>query len=116
MIKILNVTLSTEWTEGKQMYMVCGLLKEKKYIQQYILCPENAALVNRCKEDNANYFTYKKNAFKFFNLIVSIVSICKRENISVLHIHGISALSAALAAMNFLSSGFSPFYSFAQFE
>lgn len=102
-MKILNVTSITELRGGDaQMYTVYNLLKEKKDIKQFILCPENSVLSGICKKDKANYFTYKKNKFKLINLVVAIVKICKQESISIVHIHDSTALNAGLLAMKFV--------------
>lgn len=102
-MKILNVTSITELRGGdSQMYTVYNLLKEKKDIQQYILCPNISVLANTCKEDGAAFFTYIKNRFKLWNLTAAIINICKKEAIDIIHIHDSSALNAGLIAINFL--------------
>lgn len=102
-MNILNVTSITELRGGDaQMYSIYNLLKEKKDLNQYILCPSDSVLAAMCKKDKAAFFTYKKNKIKLINLVVSIVKICKKENISILHIHDSSALNAGLIAMQFL--------------
>lgn len=102
-IKILNITSITELRGGDaQMYTVYNLLKDKDDLKQYILCPENSVLARICKDDNVNYFTYKKNKFKLFNLTVAIIKICNREAISLMHIHDSSALNAGLIAKKFI--------------
>ena len=102
-MKILNITSITELRGGDtQMYTVYNLLKDKKDITQYILCPHNSTLAEICKKDNANYFTYKKNKFKLFNLTLAIIKICKKESITIIHIHDSSGLNAGLIAMKFL--------------
>jgi L-malate glycosyltransferase len=107
-IKILNITSITELRGGDaQMYTIYNLLKDKNDLKQYILCPENSVLATICKKDNANYFTYKKNKFKLFNLTIAIVKICNRESISVIHIHDSSALNAGLIAMKFIKNSVS---------
>lgn len=103
-MKILNVTSITELRGGDaQMYTVYNLLDKKEDLKQYILCPDDSALATICKNDNANFFTYKKNKFKLFNLISAIIKICKKESIDIVHIHDSSALNAGLVAMKFLS-------------
>lgn len=102
-MKILNITTITELRGGDtQMYTVYNLLKGKSDVQQYILCPEDSVLAGICKEDNAEYFTYKKNAFKIFNLVIAILKICKNQRISIIHIHDSTALNGGLIAMKFL--------------
>ena len=103
-MNILTVTSITELRGGDaQMYTVYNLLKEKKDFNQFILCPNDSVLATICKKDEAAYFTYKKNKLKLINLIVAIIKICKKESISVIHIHDSSALTAGLIAMRFLS-------------
>lgn len=103
-MKILNVTSITELRGGDaQMYTIYNLLDNKEDIKQYILCPDDSALATMCKKDNANFFTYKKNSLKLFNLVKTIIKICKRESIDVVHIHDSSALNAGLIAVKFLS-------------
>jgi len=103
-MKILNVTSITELRGGDaQMYTVYNLLDKKEDLKQYILCPDNSALAAICKKDNANFFTYKKNNLKLFNLARAIIQISKKESIDVIHIHDSSALNAGLIAMKFLS-------------
>jgi glycosyltransferase involved in cell wall biosynthesis len=102
-MKILNITSITELRGGDvQMYTVYNLLKSKRDLTQYILCPENSVLAEICKKENAAFFTYKKNKLKLINLIIAIIKICKKESISVVHIHDSSALNAALIAIKFL--------------
>ncbi|WP_029269265.1 glycosyltransferase family 4 protein [Flavobacterium sp. KJJ] len=102
-MKILNITSITELRGGDaQMYTVYKLLKEKSELKQYILCPHNSILAAICKNDNAIFFTYKKNKFKLFNLTVAIVKICKKESINIVHIHDSSALNAGLIALKFV--------------
>ena len=73
-MKILNITSITELRGGDtQMYTVYNLLKDKKDITQYILCPHNSTLAEICKKDDANHFTYKKKKFKLFNLTLAII-------------------------------------------
>ena len=103
-MKILNVTSITGLRGGDaQMYTIYKLLKEKKDIKQYILCPHDSTLASICKNDNADFFIYKKNALKLINLVTAIIKICKKENITILHIHDSTALNAALIAMKFLN-------------
>ncbi|MCR4030220.1 MULTISPECIES: glycosyltransferase family 4 protein [Flavobacterium] len=107
-MKILNVTSITELRGGDaQMYTVYKLLSKEADIKQYILCPEDSILASICKNDNANFFTYKKNRLKLFNLAQSIIKICKTESIKILHIHDSSALNAALIALKFLDKSIS---------
>jgi L-malate glycosyltransferase len=103
MINILNVTSITELRGGDtQMYMVYKLLKDKKDLSQFILCPEDSVLSGMCKKDATPYFTYLKNKIKLINLIVAIVIIAKRKSIDIIHIHDSSALNAGLIAKLFL--------------
>lgn len=103
-MRILNVTSITELRGGDaQMYTVCKLLKEKNDLKQFILCPHDSVLSSICKNDKADYFTYKKNNLKLFHLTFAIIKICKKENINILHIHDSSALNAALIALKFLN-------------
>ncbi|WET03546.1 glycosyltransferase family 4 protein [Flavobacterium sp. YJ01] len=103
-MKILNVTSITELRGGDaQMYTVYKLLKEKSDIKQYILCPNNSILSSICKNDKADYFTYRKNSLKLLNLTFAIINICNKENINILHIHDSSALNAALIALKLLN-------------
>lgn len=107
-MRILNITSITELRGGDaQMYTVYNLLKDKSDLTQYILCPENSVLAGICKKDNANFFTYKKNKLKLFNLVIAIIKICKKESISIIHIHDSSALNAGLLAMKFLKKSIS---------
>lgn len=102
-MKILNITTITELRGGDtQMYAVYNLLNGKSDIKQYILCPEDSILAGICKKDNAKYFTYKKNGLKLINLVIAIIKICRKESISIVHIHDSSALNAGLIALNFL--------------
>jgi glycosyltransferase involved in cell wall biosynthesis len=103
-MKILNVTSITELRGGDaQMYSVYNILKNKNDLTQYILCPENSVIAGMCKTDNANFFTYKKNKLKLLNLLIAIIKICKRESISIIHIHDSTALNAGLIAMKFIN-------------
>lgn len=86
-----------------QMYTIYNLLKDKNDLKQYILCPENSILAGICKKDNANFFTYKKNKLKLINLVIAIIKICKKESISIIHIHDSTALNSGLLAMKFLT-------------
>ncbi|MFI0491318.1 glycosyltransferase family 4 protein [Flavobacterium sp.] len=102
-MKILNITSITELRGGDmQMYTVFKLLKDKSDLNQYILCPENSILAGICKKDNVPFFTYKKNTLKLINLVVAIIKICRKESITVVHIHDSTALNAGLIAMKFL--------------
>lgn len=102
-MKILNITTITELRGGDtQMYAVYNLLNDKSDVNQYILCPEDSILAGICKKDNAKYFTYKKNALKLINLVIAIIKICRKESISIVHIHDSSALNAGLIALKFL--------------
>jgi glycosyltransferase involved in cell wall biosynthesis len=103
-MKILNITSITEFRGGDaQMYTVYNLLKDKSDLKQYILCPENSVLAGICKKDNTSFFTYKKNNLKLINLVIAIVKICRKESISIIHIHDSTALNAGLLAMKFLN-------------
>ncbi|MFD2938990.1 glycosyltransferase family 4 protein [Flavobacterium notoginsengisoli] len=107
-MKILNVTSITELRGGDaQMYMIYKLLDNKDNLKQYILCPDDSILASICKNDNARFFTYKKNYFKLFNLVRAIIRICKKESINIVHIHDSSALNAALIALSFLDKSIS---------
>lgn len=104
-MKILNVTSITGLRGGDaQMYTIYKLLKEKEDLKQFILCPHDATLASICKNDNAAYFTYNKNSFKLVNLVRSIIKICKKESIDIIHIHDSTALNAGLIAMKFLKN------------
>src|SRR6218665_912717 len=107
-MKILNVTSITELRGGDaQIYMIYKLLDNKDNLKQYILCPDDSILASICKNDNARFFTYKKNYFKLFNLVRAIIRICKKESINIVHIHDSSALNAALIALSFLDKSIS---------
>ncbi len=102
-MKILNVTSITEMRGGDaQMYTIYTTLQDKSDLKQFILCPDDSVLAAICQKDSANYFTYKKNKLKFFNLSIAIIKICKKESIDVVHIHDSTALNAGLIAFNFL--------------
>ncbi|MBP6180658.1 glycosyltransferase [Flavobacterium sp.] len=103
-MKILNITSVMELRGGdSQMYTIYNLLKDKSDFKQYILCPENSVLSRICKKDTASFFTYKKNKLKLINLVIAIVKICRKESISIIHIHDSTALNAGLLAMKFLN-------------
>ena len=92
-MKILNITSITELRGGDvQMYTVYNLLKDKSDLKQYILCPEDSVLAGICKKDNARFFIYKKNKLKLINFVIAIVKICRKESISIIHIHDSTAL------------------------
>ncbi|MDY0986474.1 4-alpha-N-acetylgalactosaminyltransferase [Flavobacterium sp. ACN2] len=111
-MKILNVTSMIDFRGGdSQMYTIYKLLADKMDLKQYILCPDKAVLAAICKNDNANFFTYPTNRFKLFSLILSIIKICKKESITVLHIHDSSSLTAALIALKFLNKSITLIFS-----
>lgn len=110
-MKILNVTSIVEWRGGDaQMYTIFKLLNKYKDISQYILCPENSVLAEKCKDENADYFTYERKS-KIKSLILPIIRIVEEQNINVLHIHDSSALSAAILAKMFSKKQFRIIYS-----
>ena len=102
-IKILNVTTIREWRGGdSQMYMVFKLLEGLPDIKQYILCPHNSVLAQKCEADGSAYFTYARKALKLVRLSRAIVRICKEQKINLIHVHDSSALNGALIAAHFL--------------
>lgn len=102
-MNILNVTTITEWRGGdKQMYTIFKLLENTPNIKQFILCPDKSVLAKMCKEDNSAYYTYTKNKLKLINATRSIIKICKKEHIDVIHLHDSSALNAAILALPFI--------------
>lgn len=102
-MKILNVTTIREWRGGdNQMYTIFKLLQEKKDLQQFILCPENSVLAQKCKTDGAAYYTYDRTRFKLVHATQKIIQICKMEQIDIIHVHDSSALNAALLSLLFL--------------
>ena len=101
-MNILNVTSIKEWRGGEaQLYMYFKLLQEYDDLNQMILCPENAALFQKCKKNDYKCFTYK-NKHKVLSLIQPIVTICKTQKIDIIHVHDSSALTASLIASIFL--------------
>jgi len=67
-MKILNITTITEWRGGDaQMYTIYNLLKDKKDLKQFILCPSDSVLATTCERDKAEYFTYTWNHPRLFH-------------------------------------------------
>lgn len=111
-MRILNITSITELRGGdQQMYSVFHLLNDKNDIKQFILCPENSVLADICKKDNIEFFTYKKNFFKLFNLVFTILEICRKKSINIVHTHDSTALNAGLIAIQFLKKSTSLIFS-----
>ncbi|HEX8576817.1 MAG TPA: glycosyltransferase family 4 protein [Flavobacterium sp.] len=102
-MKILNVTTIPEWRGGDaQMYTVFNLLKSKKDIQQFILCPENSVLAQKCNIDKVSCYTYNRTSLKLIHATQKIIQICKKKSIDIIHVHDSSALNAALLSLLFL--------------
>lgn len=102
-IRILHVTTITEWRGGDaQMYQLYGLLQRQGEVAQWVLCPSDSVLADKCREDGANCFTYAKTRLKLPNAVRAIIGACRRERIDIIHAHDSSALNACLLAMRFL--------------
>lgn len=102
-MKILNVTTIREWRGGdNQMYTIFKLLQDKKELPQFILCPENSVLSQKCKNDGIPCYTYDRTSFKLIHATKKIIEISKKENIDIIHVHDSSALNAALLSLLFL--------------
>lgn len=102
-MKILNVTTIPEWRGGdNQMYTIFKLLQDKKDLPQFILCPENSVLSQKCKIDGISCYTYDRKSFKLLHATQKIIEICKKESIDIIHVHDSSALNAALLSLLFL--------------
>lgn len=85
-----------------QMYSIYNLLKEEATLSQFILCPEKSDLATICKNDKANYFTYKRSSFRTLKAIAAIVRISRKYKIDVIHVHDSTALTLALVSVLFL--------------
>src|SRR5690606_22413045 len=110
-MNILNVTSIVEWRGGDaQMYTIYNLLKKHTSLNQYILCPENSILYKKAVKDNAQVLSYEKKN-KVFSLVKPIIHYVKKFNITVLHIHDSSALSAAIIAKVILKKDLKLIYS-----
>lgn len=102
-MKILNVTTIREWRGGdNQMYTIFKLLQDKKDLPQYILCPENSVLAQKCKADGISCYTYDRTRLKLVHATQEIIKICKEQKIDIIHVHDSSALNAALLSLLFL--------------
>ena len=102
-MKILNVTTIREWRGGdNQMYTIFKLLQDKKDIPQFILCPENSVLAQKCKADGISCYTYDRTRMKLVHATQEIIKICKEQKIDIIHVHDSSALNAALLSLLFL--------------
>lgn len=102
-MKILNVTTIREWRGGdNQMYTIFKLLQDKPDVPQFILCPENSVLSQKCKNDGIPCYTYDRTKFKLVHVTQKIIEICKKEKIDLIHVHDSSALNAALLSLLFL--------------
>ena len=102
-MKILNVTTIREWRGGdNQMYTIFRLLQEKKDLKQFILCPENSVLAQKCQTDGIDCYTYDRTRLKLLHATQKIIQICKTEKIDIIHVHDSSALNAALLSLLFL--------------
>lgn len=102
-MKILNVTTIREWRGGdNQMYTIFKLLQDKKDVPQFILCPENSVLAQKCKADGISCYTYDRTRMKLVHLTKEIVKICKEQQIDLIHAHDSSALNGALLSLLFL--------------
>ncbi|WP_163399119.1 glycosyltransferase family 4 protein [Flavobacterium fluviatile] len=102
-MKILNITTIREWRGGdNQMYTIFKLLQEKKDLKQFILCPENSVLAEKCKTEGIACYTYDRTMFKLVHATQKIIQICKTDKIDIIHVHDSSALNAALLSLLFL--------------
>lgn len=110
-MNILNVTSIVEWRGGDaQMYTIYLLLKKHPEFNQYILCPNQSVLFEKGTKEGENIIGYQRKN-KVFSLVKPIIKLVKKHNITVLHIHDSSALSAALLAKPFLPKNCKIIYS-----
>lgn len=99
-MKILNITTITELRGGDiQMYTIYKLLKEYKEIDQYIICPKDAELLQLTSKNDKIFKYHKKN--KIFSIIPHIIKLNNKHKFDIIHIHDSSALTATLFAKIF---------------
>ena len=99
LVNILHISAARTWGGGENhLENLCYELKGEPGVQNFILCAESGALHKKLLISEVPFFTaplVNKMDFRFF---LKIGSLCKKEQISLIHIHDTTALSLAVMA------------------
>ena len=101
-MNILHLSAVNNWGGGEnQIELLCREFK-KNYpeVKNQILCAKEKLFHNRLKKTNLRFRTAPLSFQMDPRYIARIISICKKENIDLIHIHDSTALSLAVIADN----------------
>jgi L-malate glycosyltransferase len=95
---ILHVSTAHSWRGGEQQlaYLV-GELKSLK-VAQYILCVNGSAVESFCIHNHIPYFSTAKRSSVDVFFARKIASVCKKNNINIIHVHDSHAHTFAILA------------------
>lgn len=86
-MRILHISSATSWRGGEQQiaYLIDGL--RELDIENFLLCPSDAPLIQKIEHCTSQIFNYNKKRSFDFSVSQQITEICTSQNIDGIHIH-----------------------------
>ncbi len=101
--KILHVVTALSWRGGEQQ--VAYLLEElKEKIQQVVLCSAGSKMEEYCQKNGHKHYTNTKGSGIDISYARKIKSICKKEAITLCHLHDAHAHTYAILAADLFAN------------
>jgi tRNA threonylcarbamoyl adenosine modification protein (Sua5/YciO/YrdC/YwlC family) len=101
-MKILHISTATSWRGGeRQISLLIEGLKERKDVEQTLLCPKNSALEQFCIKNNINTITIQRKGGISFSWSMRICNIIKTASITHIHAHDSQAHTHSYVASVF---------------
>lgn len=95
--KILHIATALSWRGGEQQ--VAYLLTEtKNEVQNFVLCSEGSKMAAFCSERNIHFFEQTKKGGIDLTYARRIKSICKQQQIDLIHVHDAHAHTFSILA------------------
>jgi len=97
-MKILHLSSALTWRGGEQqLNYLCEEL-QKDNIAQLVACPHNSELFERLKGSQIKTYPYKKLSGLNILFALNLKKLCKKEGVSIIHVHDSHAHTAAYLA------------------
>lgn len=97
-MKILHISSPKTWRGGEQQLMYLAEELKSRNVDQIIMCPFNSAIHRYCLKHHFKHVTYFKGFSANPMVAFRVYHLCKREQISLIHVHDSHAHNFAILA------------------
>ena len=94
-MKILHVSTPLTWRGGEQQLAYHLEELKEKDVEQVVLCADGSEVQKFCNSHNITCYTFNRRSLRFVPAGM-INSICKKDDISLIHAHDSHSHTAAL--------------------